>query len=270
MDSSAWACNRGFNKSFTMMNNGSSYYTNEPLYNDGKIITFMNNCKEVKREDTTCYLTQYITDFAVKAIEEQKNNSNPFFLYITYTAPHWPIQALDEDIKKYKGKYMKGLDYYREERYKKQIASGIIKSEWKLSPRYEKALDWNSLSDAEKDKWDTRMAIYAAMVDRMDKGVGEIVEAIRKAGKEKNTIIFFLSDNGGSADEVQKNKTVIKKNGKPGSVGYIDSYDPSWGNVSNTPFKLFKKNMHEGGTSTPFILLLIIPGFPKQEQLITL
>ena len=253
MNSTAWACNRGFDKSFTMMNNGSSYYTNEPLYNDGKTITFMNGCKEMKREDTTYYLTQYITDFAVKAIEEQKNNSSPFFLYVTYTAPHWPIQALDEDIKKYKGKYMQGWDAFREQRYKKQITAGIIKPEWELSPRYEKAMDWNALSNAEKDRWDTRMAIYAAMVDRMDKGVGKIVEAIKETGKEKNTIIIFLSDNGGSADEVQKNKTVIKKNGKPGSSESIDSYDPSWGNVSNTPFRLFKKNMHEGGISTPFI-----------------
>ena len=261
MDSSAWACKRGFDKSFTMMNNGSSYYTNEPLYNDGKTITFMKDCKEIKREDTTYYLTKYITDFAVKAIEEQKSSGKPFFLYVTYTAPHWPLQAMQEDIKKYKGKYRKGWDAIREKRYKKQIANGIIKPTWKLSARYEKVLNWQSLSETEKENWDARMAIYAAMVDRMDKGVGEIVEALKKTGKEENTIILFLSDNGGSADEVQKLKTVIKKNGQPGSAASIDSYDPSWGNVSNTPFRLFKKNMHEGGISTPFIAYY--PGFAK-------
>jgi arylsulfatase len=97
------------------------------------------------------------------------------------------------------------------------------------------------------------MAIYAAMIDRMDAGVGEIMNKLKQLGKDKNTIVLFVSDNGGSADEVKNLSTVIQKSGTPGSVESIDSYEIPWANVSNTPFKLFKRNTHEGGIATPFI-----------------
>ena len=252
LDSSAMAFNRGFDKSFTMLNNGSSYYKNGPIYNDGRQVTFMHNRNQIKR-DTTYYLTQNITDFAVTAIEEQKNNNNPFFLYVTYTAPHWPIQAIEEDINKYKGYYLKGWDIIREERYQRLIKMGLINRSNKLSARYEKVPDWNSIAEKDKKMWDMRMSIYAAMIDRMDKGVGEILKKLKETGEDKNTLIIFLSDNGGSGDEVKELNNVIQKNGKPGTGDNIDSYYTNWGNVSNTPFRMFKKNVHEGGISTPFI-----------------
>lgn len=97
------------------------------------------------------------------------------------------------------------------------------------------------------------MAIYAAMVYRMDACIGEIMSKLKQLGKDKNTIVLFASDNGGSADEVKSLPTVIQKNGTPGSVNSIDSYEIPWANVSNTPFKLFKRNAHEGGIATPLI-----------------
>lgn len=250
---SALAYNRGFDRSFTMLNNGSSYFNSKPLYNDGSRITFMLGDQEIVRNDTSKYLTQAITDFAVQSLDAIKHQQNPFFLYIAYNAPHWPIQALPQDIAKYKGKYLKGWDILRDNRYQKLLASGIIKKEWALSPRYASVPDWDKLNAEEKDKWDTRMAIYAAMIDRMDVCVGEILNKLKQIGKDKNTIILFASDNGGSADEVKSLSTVIQKNGVPGSVESIDSYEKPWANVSNTPFKLFKRNMHEGGIATPFI-----------------
>lgn len=253
LQKSALAYNRGFDKSFTMLNNGSSYFNSSPLYNDGSKITFMLNDQEITRTDTSKYLTQAITDFAVKSLEEIKNDQKPFLMYVAYNAPHWPIQALPGDIAKFKGQYLKGWDVLRKHRYEKQLALGIIKKQWALSSRDKRAPAWNSLSAEEKEKWDNRMAIYAAMVYRMDACIGEILTKLKQLGKDKNTIILFASDNGGSADEVRSLKTVIQKNGEPGSVNSIDSYEIPWGNVSNTPFKLFKRNTHEGGIATPLI-----------------
>jgi len=253
LQKSALAYNRGFDQSFTMLNNGSSYFNSAPLYNDGSKITFMLNDKEITRSDTSKYLTQAITDFAIKSLNEIKDQQRPFFMYVAYNAPHWPIQALPQDIAKFKGQYLKGWDVLRRQRYEKQIAAGIIKKQWQLSPRDKRAPEWDSLSAEEKDKWDTRMAIYAAMVYRMDACIGEIMAKLKQLGKDKNTIVLFASDNGGSADEVKSLSTVIQKDGTPGSVNSIDSYEIPWANVSNTPFKLFKRNTHEGGIATPLI-----------------
>lgn len=250
---SAWAVNRGFDQSFTLQNNGSSYFNSEPLYNDGRTVTFQLNGRPIQRYDTSRYLTQAITDFAVQSIDRVKDQSNPFFLYLAYNAPHWPIQALPEDIARYKGKYLQGWDALREARYRKLVDLGIIQKQWKLSPRYEKAPEWNMLSAAEKDHWDTRMAIYAAMIDRMDQCIGQVLDKVKAIGRERNTLVIFLSDNGGSGDTVREWSYVTPKTGEPGSVHSIDSYDPPWGNASNTPFRLFKKNTHEGGIASPFI-----------------
>jgi arylsulfatase len=250
---SAWAVNRGFDQSFTMQNNGSSYFNSEPLYNDGRTVTFQLNGRQIQRYDTSRYLTQAITDFAVQSIDRIRNQEKPFFLYLAYNAPHWPIQALPEDIARYKGKYLQGWDALREARYRRLIELGIIQKEWKLSPRYEKAPEWNALPAAEKDQWDTRMAIYAAMIDRMDQCIGQVLDKVKAIGRERNTLVIFLSDNGGSGDTVREWSYVNRKNGEPGSAHSIDSYDPPWGNASNTPFKLFKKNTHEGGIASPFI-----------------
>lgn len=250
---SALAVNRGFDKSFVLQNNGSSYFNSKPLYNDGRTVTFLLNGKPVERQDTSLYLTQAITNFAIQSLEEVKANPDPFLLYVAYNAPHWPIQALPEDIARYKGKYLQGWDKLREQRYQRLISAGIIKKEWALSPRYKNAPSWDSLSATDKDKWDTRMAIYAAMIDRMDAGIAQILQKIRSINRAQNTLVLFLSDNGGSADEPQKWDYVHQKRGAAGSVNYIDGIEPPWGNAANTPFQLFKKNTHEGGIASPFI-----------------
>ncbi|OCX52038.1 sulfatase [Mucilaginibacter sp. PPCGB 2223] len=249
---SALAYNRGFDQSFTMLNNASSYFNSDPLFNDGSKITFMLNDRQVFRNDTSEYLTQAITRFAINSLDRIKNEQKPFFLYVAYNAPHWPIQALPQDIARYKGKYLNGWDELRWQRYQKLRSLGVISKAWQLSPRYEKVPDWEKLSAEEKDKWDTRMAIYAAMIDRMDTGIGQILAKIKQLHKDKNTLVLFMSDNGGSADDVKNWNNVIQKSGTPGSVNSIDSYETPWANVSNTPFKGFKKNTHEGGIASPF------------------
>ncbi|QRR00723.1 arylsulfatase [Dyadobacter sandarakinus] len=250
---SALAHNRGFDRSFTMLNNGSSYFNSEPIYNDGRTVTFLLNGEKTERQDTSRYLTQAITDFAVKSLEELRSSPDPFFLYVTYTAPHWPIQALPEDIARYQGKYMQGWDALRRARFAKQKQLGIVDKSWQLSPRYSGGKEWEKLDASARDLWDTRMAIYAAMIDRMDRGIGDILMKLKDIGQDKNTLVIFVSDNGGSADTVKEWAYVRQKNGAPGSAASIDSYYPEWGNASNTPFSLFKKNTHEGGIASPFI-----------------
>jgi arylsulfatase A-like enzyme len=250
---SALAHNRGFDQSFTLQNNGSSYFNSEPLYNDGRIVTFLLNGKPIQRSDTSKYLTQAITDFAIQSLDKIKDQRDPFFLYLAYNAPHWPIQALPEDIAKYKGRYLKGWDEARKVRFQKLVSEGIIPKNAKLSPRYDKVPGWDALPEREKADQDLRMAIYAAMIDRMDQCIGEVLVKLKAIGRDRNTLILFMSDNGGSGDTVKEWSYVTQKSGTPGSVASIDSYDPPWGNVSNTPFKLFKKNTHEGGVASPFI-----------------
>jgi arylsulfatase len=244
---------RGFDKSFAMLNNGSSYFNSDPIYNDGRTVTFLLNGKQIERQDTSRYLTDEITSFAVNSLEENRNSPDPFFLYVAYTAPHWPIQALPADIAKYKGKYRKGWEEVRKARFAKQQETGIAATNWQLPRRFADDTKWESLPADEQENWDTRMSIYAAMVDRMDQGIGHILAKLKEIGQDKNTLVIFLSDNGGSGDTVKDWEYVIQKNGEPGSAGFIDSYYPQWGNVSNTPFNLFKKNTHEGGIASPFI-----------------
>jgi arylsulfatase len=146
-------------------------------------------------------------------------------LYVAYNAPHWPIQALPEDIAKYKGKYLNGWDSTRIARFKLQ-ALGIIDKKWNLSKAFNHGLDWHNLTASEKDQWDTRMAIYAAMIDRMDTCIGQILDKIKALGQEQNTLVFFLSDNGGSADDVTNWSYVHQKNGSYSGVDYIEATTP--------------------------------------------
>ncbi|HEX2976532.1 MAG TPA: sulfatase-like hydrolase/transferase, partial [Bacteroidales bacterium] len=178
----------------------------------------------------------------------------PFFLYLSFTAPHWPLHALPEDIARYRGKYMEGWDVIRQKRYRKQIQAGIIDPSTKLSDRYEGVPDWQKLNYDDKKMWDLRMAVYAAMIDRMDQAIGRVLEKVRSMGESQNTVIIFLADNGGCHEVVKNKGNYIKTTGETGTEASFDSYEIPWANVSNTPFRMFKHWVHEGGISTPFIL----------------
>jgi arylsulfatase len=158
------------------------------------------------------YFTDAITDRAIGYIEELRktDKKKPFFLYLPYTAPHWPLHAFEEDIQKYQGKYMGGWDKLREQRYHRMIELGIINPEWKLSPRNPNAKNWDALNDSTKRYYDRLMAVYAAMVDRMDQNIGKLLTAIERTGDKDNTLIIFLSDNGGCHESLH--------NGRPGAL----------------------------------------------------
>ncbi|MCX6326831.1 MAG: sulfatase-like hydrolase/transferase [Bacteroidia bacterium] len=207
-------------------------------------------------EEKDFYTTDYFTNYAIKYLEEYKNDNKPFFLYVAFNAPHDPLMAWPEDIKKYYGKYMAGYETIRQKRYEKQKEMGLIKKNFPLSPpTYE---NWDSLSYNEKLERDSIMSTYAAMIDRVDQNIGRIFTKLKDLGEMDNTVILFMSDNGAQNDSETNSWLYGKKYTSDlkypiGSVGRYNRLNTSWANVSNTPFRYYKSNSHEGGISTPLI-----------------
>ena len=192
------------------------------------------------------YTTDYFTKYALDYLEQYKDEDKPFFLYISYNAPHDPLHAWPDDIAKYKGRYDVGWQAIRDARYEKQKSLGLFGKNAPLSPR--ESSEWKGLSTEKRAEEARRMEVYAAMVDRLDQNIGKLIKKLESLGKLDNTLIMFASDNGGSAETVRIGK---------GEIGDIDrwaSVQGRWANVSNTPFRKYKNHSHEGGICTPFIV----------------
>ena len=240
-----WPLQRGFERFYGLLTGGASHL--QPFFPRG--ITRDN---EPMSYDIPkgFYDTDYFTDNAITFIREQKDEK-PFFLYLAHTAPHWPLQAKKEDYEKFVGKYMKGWDEVRKERFRKLIQLGVAKKDWGLAKREVRA--WDQLTQKEKEDVDFRMAVYAAQVYAMDYNVGKLVASLKKEGKFDNTLILFLSDNGAAAEPYDE------LGGKPMSEindplkFWAVSYGVGWANASNTPFRRFKVDTYEGGIATPMI-----------------
>lgn len=200
------------------------------------------------------FQTNLITKNAVKFIDDESKKDNPFFLYLAYTAPHWPLVALPEDIAKYKGKYDTGWDQLRAERFERQKQLGVVSADTKISKKDEDIYDWSRLSYDQRQAWAKKMEVFAAMVDRMDQGVGKVLEKLEQNGEINNTIVFFVSDNGAPAEDLVKWHNGARKNSGPvGTPGSYESQSKNWSYLSNTPFLAFKDYLYEGGINSPFI-----------------
>ncbi|MHC4157900.1 MAG: sulfatase-like hydrolase/transferase [Planctomycetota bacterium] len=246
-----WPTDRGFEKYFGLISGAANYFDiTKGKAKDRKRQMAIDDKPYLPPKDNF-YMTDAITEHAVNFIDQSSCDDKPFFLYVAYTAPHWPLHALPEDIAKYKGKYLMGWDVLRKQRYARQVEMGIIDKRWPLTPRDETAIPWNEVKD--KELMDLKMAVYAAQIDRMDQGVGKLLAKLKEIGKEENTLILFLSDNGGCAETGPLGFDSRNNGLPPGGVDSYMSYGCSWANASNTPFRLFKKWVHEGGISTPFI-----------------
>ncbi|MEG3581438.1 MAG: arylsulfatase [Chloroflexota bacterium] len=251
---------RGFDKFFGTLTGAGNFY-NPP--------TLMLEDKFLKVESNEFHYTDEISKHAVKMIDE-KDKSNPFFMYVAFTAPHWPLHAWEEDISKYEGKYRKGWSELRMNRYE-EMRGNVIDPKWKLTEEDPANPSWNDVRH--KDWEDLRMATYAAQIEQMDRGIGTIVDKLKKIGELDNTVIIFAADNGGCAEFLAEDSNEPQPNqfnnpgadGKevkfgnipdlrPGPADTFMSYDLPWANVSNTPFRLFKRWVHEGGISTPFVV----------------
>jgi len=252
-----WPLQRGFDEYYGTIHGVTSFYDPFSLVRGNSVI-------DEKKQDF--YYTDAITDEATAGITRYAKDGKPFFLFVSYTAPHWPLQAPEQDIAKYRARYMAGWDVIRSNRYQRQIDLGIIDKSWPLSPRDQRVEPWEKVKDK---AWDAnRMATYAAMVDRMDQGIGRIMTKLKETGIDENTLVIFFSDNGACDESVQRNWYDVPSRLRDGSrvkVGNEDhtvlagpedvwqSYGPQWANVGTTPFRLYKHFVHEGGISTPFI-----------------
>ena len=219
------------------------------------------------REDF--YYTDAITDHAVERLRIASDEGKPFFHYVAYTAPHWPMQAPAAEIEKYKRLYREGWDALREQRFAKQVELGVADPRWSIGPRNPGVPAWE---DAEDREWEIhRMATYAAMLNIVDRGIGRITAQLKKQAAFDNTLILFMSDNGGSHEEIGFANGVsclggspTTRRGAPIQVGRdpnvlpgpeetFQGVGPGWANVNNTPFRMHKVWSHEGGIATPMI-----------------
>ena len=294
-DKSAWPRQRGFEKFYGTIIGAGSFFDPTTLCRDNTYITPDNDPRYSPAE---YYYTHAITDNALEFLRQhladaQTGNDQPFFLYVSYTAAHWPLHALPADIEKYRGKYDDGFAAVRDERHRRGLQIGVMDPQWKLSPAPQ------AWEDAPDHAWQARcMEVYAAQVDAMDQGIGRLVDHMAESGQLENTVIFFLQDNGGCAEGMgrQSNQDrlpesrsspmgknelqpkiwppMITRAGKavrtgpqvmPGPADTYVAYGQSWANVSNTPFRHYKHFAHEGGISSPLIIHWP-KGLPEQQR----
>ena len=276
-----WPRQRGFDRFYGTIHGAGSFFDPNSLTREN---TQVSPLTDKGYQTDEYYYTDAISDHAVRYIEEHEGDQ-PFFLYVAYTAPHWPMHATEKEIAAYKGFYDKGWNSVRKARYARQLKMGLIDPKWKNSPRDGKATPW---ADARNKAWELRlMETYAAMVTNMDAGMGRVVDALKATGQYDNTLILFLADNGGCAEGMgrrngiqyrDQNPEQLKPMGKgdlqfdmiprrtrdgrvvkqgtevmTGGADTYHGYGLAWANASNTPFREYKHWVHEGGISSPLI-----------------
>ncbi|MCL5271140.1 MAG: arylsulfatase [bacterium] len=242
-----WPLQRGFDRYYGILGAQADYFKPNTLVRDNAPIWAD---KDPEYTPEQYYLTDAITDHAVKYLNEhmEKKADQPFFMYVAYTAAHFPLHAPENEIAKFKGKYDGGYEPIRKARYARERQMKLIHQDWDLSPQFGK---WE---DVKNKDWEARcMEVFAAQVHRMDTGVGKILDVLEKSGQMDNTLILFLHDNGGNAEKVGREAPGGIEPPLPGPTGTTITYGEAWANVSNTPFRYYKHFVHEGGISTPLI-----------------
>jgi len=237
---------RGFDRYFGHLGGAINYFTGED-FGSGK--NLMRLGREVYDPPEDFYSTVAMTDYAIRFLEDAQQKDGPFLLYLAYNAPHFPLHALPKDIEKYRGKFMEGWDKLRRRRYERMVEMGLLEEGWQLPPRAPEVPPWEELSQEEKRREDHLMAVYAAMTYRMDRGIGRVMSALNRMGVADNTLVMFLSDNGGCPFDFNRTPNL-----PPGPAKSMRSYNVEWANTSNTAFRLYKQNSHEGGISTPMVV----------------
>lgn len=233
---------RGFERSFSMIGGAGDYW--RPISVRLEDVPW--------KPDGPYYQTTAFSDKAVEYINASAGK--PLFLYLAYNAPHWPLQAPQAEIDKYMDLYMQGWDATRAARFEKQKRIGVIPRDAVLAPRDEKVDDWSSLDAAKQKKWCYKMAVYAAMVDILDQGVGKVLTALEKRGALDNTIIIFLADNGACPFGASPYGPPAANKDDATVAGSALKYDYPWANVSATPNYRYKRFTYRGGINVPCIV----------------
>lgn len=248
-----WALQRGFDKFFGFLSGAYSYFDTEPIIKNPPELQKLyegNDVYKITKKDF--YLTDELTDKAVSYLKEQPQNK-PFFLYMAYSSPHWPLHAKPQDIEKYKGKYDLGWDSLRSIRHQNLVKLGLVDANW--TPVKDKSLPvWDKLTYDEKQFWVKKMEVYAAMVDNLDQNIGRLLKHLEVTKQLDNTLIVFLSDNGAEDWDLSKLPMAINRSSSSvGTAGSNESYTKNWAQLSNMPLRSYKSSPYEGGVSSPFI-----------------
>ena len=260
-DIDTYPVNRGFEEHYGIIWGVINYFDPFSLVHDTVAVVDVGD---------DYYVTDAFSNKAVEFIDKYGSGDAPFFLYLAHCAPHWPLHALPEDIARYEGVYSAGWDAIRRRRYARQIEMGLIDAgSARLTERFPPRADWQENPTA---AWDTRaMACHAAMIDRVDQGIGRIVAKLEAMGELDNTLIMLLSDNGASREEPRRpgfDRVSETRDGRPVTYyggdqpqellpGAEETYaglGPEWANVCNTPFRYYKATQHEGGIRTPLVV----------------
>lgn len=261
-----WPLQRGFDRYFGIITGAASYYEPDTLVRDNEPV----------EPGRGFFLTDAIADETVRFVREhcRSHRETPFFSYVSFTAPHWPLHAPARQIADHRGRFDAGWDVLRERRYRRMLEAGLVDARWRLSPRHEAVPAW---ADVPHKEWQLRrMEVYAAQVAAMDRGVGRIVRELEAQNVLDDTLILFLSDNGGCHEELtpswenyfvrgkEKVARTRTRDGRrvqftndpgvmPGADDTYQSYGQGWANLSNTPYRLFKSSSHAGGVNTPLV-----------------
>lgn len=255
-----WPTDRGFERFFGIHIHVDSSFRvlqEAPVYRDGKLtIAPTEGPVPVAEGEDEWYTTDVFTTEAIRMLDE-RDKDKPFLLYVAHNAPHWPLEAPQENIDNFIGKYKQGWEKLRETRLSKMKALGIIGKEVELPPS--NAVGWDTLDEQDREDLDFRMAIYAGMIERMDQNIGRLIDKLEAEGQLDNTVIFFLSDNGGNAEagpfgyQFRKNRKANFEQWRAAGRR-SSSIGLCWAEATNTPFRMFKKYNHEGGIATPLIV----------------
>ncbi len=285
-DKNNWPLQRGFDRFYGTIHGAGSFFDPNTLTRDNTYVSPFADPEYTPEQmaNGKFYYTDGIADHASRYVHEHhyQTGDQPFFMYVAFTAAHWPMHAFEKDIEKYEHRYDDGYDAIRDERYKKMLALGLVSESdtvnWPIEESSKETKNW---------EWDKRnMEVYAAMIDSMDQGIGRIVDALKETGQFENTLICFLQDNGGCAEEYgrggvggprsseptmavqsdnylqpdmkpkQTRDGYPTRTGRGAMAGPADTaigYGQGWATVSNTPFREYKHWVHEGGISTPLI-----------------
>lgn len=255
----SYPVNRGFDSHYGIIWGVADYF--DPF-------SLVDGTDAVKKVPDDFYLTDALTKRSVENVRNFARKENPFFMYLAYTASHWPLHAREEDIAKYEKMFDDGWDAMRKRRFERQVELGLFdKDNTTLPPVQDGGADWDSMSAEEKEFMADKMAAHAAMVDRMDQGIGKLLDALEETGQLDNTLILFLSDNGASPElpknwgpgfdrpsETREGKKIRYEGFKEaGPETTFTGIGPAWASASNTPFRYWKAEQYEGGSHTPCI-----------------
>ena len=245
---------RGFDEAYGLWDGCCNFFNpkiSDPEFKGGRVRPFGHNDQLLEFDDfpDDYFTTDAFTDHAIETIKRFSATGKPFFHYLPYTAPHYPLHAKPEDIAKYKGKYAEGWDVLRQKRLARQKELGLIDENWAIEGRDSLARPWEEGKSSDLEWEQLRMEVYAAMVDNVDQNIGRLMDVLDEVGEGDNTLILFLSDNGACAETPGGNDTVQL----PGPKEFYSHVGPGWATAQNTPFRRFKQYCHEGGVATPLL-----------------